>query len=133
MSEFAHQIHSFSYFKRPLLLCSFSASLQKRTKLVVPCSLVLSPLRYESEQARGPLLPCYFVPLFRSQALHPLSTNHTGYADDDEWDAQQLAHIEQHARLEINLYVLCVLDEEAECEDERQHKAEEESAANWFS
>jgi hypothetical protein len=55
----------------------------------------------------------------RTQVLHPLSSNHTGYADDDEGNGEQLAHIEQHARLEVYLYVLCVLDEEAERKDER--------------
>ena len=69
----------------------------------------------------------------RSQALHPLSSYHAGYADDDEGNGEQLAHVEQHARFEVYLYVLCVLDEEAECEDERQHEAEEETTANGFS
>ncbi len=74
-----------------------------------------------------------FFLYLRTQALHPLAAKHAGYADDDEWDGEQLAHVEQHARLEVYLYVLRVLDEETEREDERQHKAEKEAAANWFS
>ena len=67
-----------------------------------------------------------------SQPLHPLSSNHAGNADDDEGNREQLAHIERHTCFEINLYILCVFDEEAEREDERQHEPEEESTSDGF-
>ena len=55
---------------------------------------------------------------FRSQLFHPFSTSHAGNAKDDEWNAQQLSHVENHARLEVNLYILGVFYEEAERENE---------------
>ena len=67
-----------------------------------------------------------------SQSLHPLSSYHTGYADDDEGNREQLPHIERHTCFEVNLYILRVFDEEAECEDEGQHEPEEESATHGF-
>ena len=67
-----------------------------------------------------------------SQPLHPLSSNHAGDADDDKGNREQLAHIERHTSLEVNLYILRIFDEEAEREDERQHEPEEESASDGF-
>lgn len=44
--------------------------------------------------------------------------DHKTDACDDEWEAEDLSHVESHAFLEINLFFLDEFDEEAECEDE---------------
>ena len=43
-----------------------------------------------------------------------------------------MSHVENHARLEVNLYVLGVFYEEAECENESQTQAEIEASAHLF-
>ena len=48
-------------------------------------------------------------------------------ADEDEGDAEQLAHVERHRSLEGFLVLLDELDEEARREDEDEEDAEEES------
>ena len=48
-------------------------------------------------------------------------------ADEDERDAEPLAHVEGHAILEADLILLEELDEEAEGENLRQAEAEEEA------
>lgn len=48
-------------------------------------------------------------------------------ADEDERDAEPLAHVEGHALLEVHLVLLEELYKEAEGEDLRQAKAEEET------
>ena len=70
--------------------------------------------------------------LFRSQLFHPFSTPHAGNAKDDERNAQQLAHVENHARLEVYLYILGVFYEEAERENEGETQAEIETSAHLF-
>ena len=56
-------------------------------------------------------------------------SQHEVESDDDERDAQQLAHIERHALLEVYLLFLDELDEEAEGEDGCQAESEIESSA----
>lgn len=48
-------------------------------------------------------------------------------ADEDERDAEPLAHVEGHAIFEADLILLEELDEEAEGENLRQAEAEEEA------
>ena len=68
--------------------------------------------------------------LFRSQLFHPFSTPHASNAKDDERNAQQLSHVENHARLEVYLYILGVFYEEAERENEGQTQAEIEASSH---
>ena len=60
----------------------------------------------------------------------PCGFQHTINPDDDEGNGKQLPHVEQHSTLEVHLNVFGVFDEEAECENQRQHKPEEETASN---
>ena len=62
--------------------------------------------------------------------FHSSALPHAPQSDDDEGDAQELTHIEEHAVLEGNLIFLGVLDEDAGSEDEREAEAEEESRAD---
>ena len=69
--------------------------------------------------------------LFCSDFFHPRSAAHAGNSDDDEGQAEQLAHVEKHARFEVDLNVFGVFDEEPEGKDERKAQAEEE-AGSYF-
>jgi hypothetical protein len=70
--------------------------------------------------------------LFCSYLFHPVSANHAGHADDDERDAENLSHIQRHARFECHLNVFGVFDEEAEGEYQREAEAEKEACADLF-
>lgn len=54
---------------------------------------------------------------------------HANHTDDDERNGEQLPHIEEHLLLKGFLYVLGVLDEEAEREDKGKAEAEKEASA----
>ena len=56
--------------------------------------------------------------------------DHAIDAKNNERNAEELAHVEEHARLEAHLNVFGVLDEEAEGEDERDAEAEIEAFAH---
>ena len=56
--------------------------------------------------------------------------DHAIDAENNERNAEELAHVEEHARLEAYLNVFGVLDEEAEGEDERDAEAEIEAFAH---
>ena len=73
-----------------------------------------------------------FISDLCSQPLHPFAAEHAGHTYYNKGYAEQLAHVEGHAGLEVHLVGLGVLDEEAEGEDEREHKAEEETTADGF-
>lgn len=64
---------------------------------------------------------------------HPFSTHHTRHSDDDEGHGEQLAHVEGHSSLEIDLVGLRVFDEEAERENQRENEAKIKTAADFFS
>ena len=55
---------------------------------------------------------------------------HEPKADEDEGDAQELAHVQEHAALEVHLVLLGVFDEDAAREDEREAEPEEEARAH---
>ncbi len=63
-----------------------------------------------------------FIPTLGTFRL--LGSNHAVYAKDDEWDGEDLSHIEWECGLERFLHFLGVFDEEAEGEDIRQTEAE---------
>ena len=54
------------------------------------------------------MLPMVF---YGSQEVHPLSPFHTNQTDDDEGNAKELSHVEEHTILEIHLNVFGVFDE----------------------
>ena len=56
--------------------------------------------------------------------------DHAIDAKNNERNAEELPHVEEHARLEAHLNVFGVLDEEAEGEDERDAEAEIEAFAH---
>ena len=68
--------------------------------------------------------------LLASELFNHVGASHADYAEDDERNAEQLAHVERHRGLERFLYVLGELDEEAGGEDERYAEAEEEARAH---
>ena len=76
------------------------------------------------------------VPILRTTlsafrcTLAPKTIHHTPYTEHDEGDAEELAHIERHAYLEVGLYLLEELHEEAEGEDGGEAVAKEETCAH---
>lgn len=62
--------------------------------------------------------------------FHSPTPPYTPEAEEDEGDAEQLTHVEEHAVLEIDLVLLGVLDEDAGGEDEEEAEAEEETRAD---
>ena len=63
-----------------------------------------------------------------SLLLHAM--RHTPYTEHDEGNAEELAHIERHAYLEVALHLLEELHKEAEGEDGSEAVAKEESCAH---
>ena len=59
--------------------------------------------------------------------LHPFAANHTGDADDNEGDAEQLSHVQWQAVFEIHLVDFGEFNEEAGDEDKGEAKSEEEA------
>ena len=53
------------------------------------------------------------------------------YADDDEGNAEQLSHVEEHARLPCFLYIFRIFDEETEGENLCQTETEEETRTHF--
>ena len=64
-----------------------------------------------------------------SYLLFPTCFHHASYAEQHEGDAEELAHVEGHAYLEVALHLLAELHEEAEGEDAGEAVAEEEAGA----
>lgn len=62
-----------------------------------------------------------------SLLLHAM--RHTPYTEHDEGNAEELAHIEWHAYLEVTLYLLEELHEKAEGEDSGEAVAKKEACA----
>lgn len=62
--------------------------------------------------------------------FHTPTTPHTEETKEDEGNAEQLTHVEEHAVLEIYLIFLGVLDEDASSEDEEEAEAEEETSTD---
>lgn len=93
--------------------------------------------RWLAYALRGPwcLLQCLeaLAQRFGAQFGHALLAEDAEQTDGDERYGEQLAHVEKHARLEVDLYVLGVFDEEAEREDERQTESEIESCAHLLA
>ena len=57
---------------------------------------------------------------------------HAPAAEEDEGEAEELSHVEDHAALEIDLLFLEELDEEAEGEDGGEAVAEVEAGAGGY-
>ena len=70
--------------------------------------------------------------LLASELFNHVGASHADYAEDDERNAEQLAHVEHHRCFKRFLYVLGELDEEAGGEDERYAQSEEEARAHAF-
>ena len=62
--------------------------------------------------------------------LHSPTPPHAPKAEEDEGNAEDLAHVEKHSVLEVDLILLGVFDKYASCEDEEEAKAEEESCTH---
>ena len=67
--------------------------------------------------------------MFLCQLAAPFASHHAVKAEEDEGDAEQLAHVEEHIVLETYLVLLGVFDEYAAGEDEEQTEAEVEARA----
>ena len=70
-------------------------------------SVTTTPIDDDDTDDSIPLFIFYLLPAFVGEVA----------SDEDEWDWEQLAHVEEHALLEAFLYLLGVLDEETEGED----------------
>jgi hypothetical protein len=61
--------------------------------------------------------------------FHPFASYHAEDANDDEWYAEKLAHVKEHAFLKIHLVDLCKFYEETGSEDKRETQSEKETCA----
>ena len=64
--------------------------------------------------------------------MHPLSAPHAEDAENDEWDGEQLSHVEWERGFESFLHLFGVFYEEAGGEDIRQTESEEEPRAHFL-
>ena len=59
-------------------------------------------------------------------AMDEAPNNHR-YTDDDERDAEPLAHVEDHVALKVDLYVFQELDADARAEDDDKESAKHQT------
>ena len=112
---------------RPLTTKQIFICHNKQQKVPISSTLFVYILSFAplDKRLRSFMLQSSFLSV--SLLLHTIY--HTPYAKHDEGDAEELAHIERHAYLEVGLYLLEELHEEAEGEDGGKAVAKEEACA----